>query len=375
MAKPGLFLSNIGPFLRDRSRKGGWVLCVGAGSSVPMFPGWNSFVERLIAKDVGDEKAHGLASMLLSQYSPDALIQAAHDRLGVKDEEFIKLLSVELYRDWRSCITPNEWDFFTTMLSARVGEYRRSQWIDYLQLIRNHFPSLTALSVAKIISDTLGSDIGPSAIMSFNAEPLLASLINGFLRLDKLTAREAATTAGQKLDLVTHSISNRTSRRVPYYFIHGFLPVPVEVKKLRAVDASDKLVFLESEYLQMANAAFSWQSSVFLELAAAQSVVFIGMSLSDPNKRRWLSWVHTNRMKELGSRYMYRGASTAHYWIRKKPATEDERLWIESSVEHLGVRVVWLNEWDQIGDALGSMLGLTAAPPRMSLKPGGFAGR
>lgn len=338
-----------------------------------MFPSWNSFVERLIVKDVGDEKAHDLASRLLSQYSPDALIQAAHDRLGVNEEEFIKLLSVELYRDWRSRIALSDWNFFTMMLSARLGEYRRSQWIDYLQLIRNYYPSLTALPVAKIISDTCGSDIGPSAIMSFNAEPLLASLINAFLRVEKLTAREAGTSAGQKLDLITHSISNRNSRRLPYYFIHGLLPVPVEVKKRRVVEASDKLVFSESEYLQMANTAFSWQSSVFLELASARSLVFIGMSLSDPNMRRWLSWVHTNRMKELGRRYMYLGASTRHYWIRKQPATTDERLWIESSVEHLGVRVVWLNEWDQIGHALRSMLGLTAAP-KMSLPPTGLAG-
>jgi hypothetical protein len=333
-----------------------------------MFPGWNSFVERLIAKDVGEEKAHNLASRLLSQYSPDALIQATHDRLGLKEEKFIELLSVELYRDWRSRITPSEWDFFTMMLSVRIGEYRRSQWISYLRLIRNHFPSLTALSIAKIISDTCGSDIGPSAIMSFNAEPLLASLINAFLRIDKLTAREAGASAGQKFDLVTHSISNRNSRRVPYYFIHGLLPVPVEVKKRRVVEAIDKLVFSESEYLQMANTAFSWQSSVFLELASAQSLVFVGMSLSDPNMRRWLSWVHMNRMKELGTRYMYGGASTTHYWIRKQPATADERSWIESSVEHLGVRVVWLNEWDQIGHALRSMLGLTAAPPNETVE-------
>ena len=350
------------------------MLCVGAGTSVPMFPDWNSFVERLIAKDVGEENARDLAGRLLSQYSPDALIQAAHDRLGLKEEQFVEVLSVELYHDWRSRLRPTEWDFFTMMLSARVGEYRRSQWISYVQLIRNHFPSLTAISLAEIISDTCGSGIGPSAIMSFNAEPLLASLINAFLRIDKLTARQAAASAGQKVDIITHSISNRNSRRMPYYFIHGLLPVPVEVKKRRVVESIDKLIFSESEYLQMANTAFSWQSSVFLELASAQSLVFIGMSLSDPNMRRWLSWVHMNRMKELGMRYMYSGASTTHYWIRKQPATADERLWIESSVEHLGVRVVWLNEWDQIGHALRLMLGLTAASPNTSLQPAGSAG-
>jgi hypothetical protein len=358
MAKRGLFIGNIGPILRDISKRNGWALCIGAGTSIPMFPDWKLLVERLIAKDIGAKKAHELSGKLLMQYSPDALIQTAHDRLGCTDEKFFEILSNELYEYFRSQINHEQWNLFTEMLSARLGEHRRSKWISYMVLIRNNFPSLSALKIAEIISDTIGTNIAPTAIMSFNAEPVMASLINAFLRINKLTSKEAREGLGQRLDLITHSISNRKIQRIPYYFIHGLLPVPSRVKKRRMIHSTDKLVFSESEYLHMANTSFSWQSTVFLDLASTRSVVFIGVSLSDPNMRRWLSWAHFNRVKELRTRFSYSGPSTIHYWISRKPDTADERLWIESSVEHLGVRMVWLNDWSQLGEALNSMLGL-----------------
>lgn len=358
MAKRGLFVGNIRPILRGISQKSGWVLCIGAGTSKPMFPDWNLLVERLIAKDIGEKRANELSRKLLMQYSPDALIQAACDRLGFNDEKFFEILSNELYQYFRSQITTDQWNYFTKMLSARLGEYTRSQWISYLALIRNNFPSLSALKIAEIISETIDTDIAPVAIMSFNAESVMASLINAFLRINKLTLKKSKEGFGNRLDLITHSISNRKSKHIPYYFIHGLLPVPNCVKKGRKIDSPDKLVFSESEYLLMANTSFSWQSSVFLDLTSTRSVVFIGVSLSDPNMRRWLSWTHSNRMKELGTRFSYSGLSTNHYWIFKKPDTTSERIWIESSVQHLGVRMVWLNDWNQLAEALNSMLGL-----------------
>ncbi len=43
------------------------------------------------------KKTHENSGKLLIQYSPDALIQTAHDRLGCKDEKFFEILSNELY--------------------------------------------------------------------------------------------------------------------------------------------------------------------------------------------------------------------------------------------------------------------------------------
>ena len=358
MAKRGLFVGNITPFLKDKKQQGGWSLCIGAGTSLPMFPDWNTLVERIIALDVGQDKSHDISEKMLKAFSPDSLIQAAQDRLNLSAEQYFTSLSNELYCDLKNNLSTIEWDLFTEMVSSKIGDCTLDKWAAYLNLIQDKYPTLSALQIADVVTDTFGTTCVPNAILSFNAEPLLPSLINAFIITKQANKNPPVEDFKTKVDLITHSISNRKTGRIPYYFIHGLLPVPSKLKKQRMIDAVDKLIFSESEYLQMANTTFSWQSTVFLDISSTQPVVFIGVSLADPNMRRWLSWIHENRMKELKKRNSSHGPSTLHYWITKRPVTSNERSWIESSVEHLGVRLIWVNEWDEVGRALRSMIGI-----------------
>ena len=110
----------------------------------------------------------------------------------------------------------------------------------------------------------------------------MAALISGLYR-------EKFNEQHKVLDLVTHSISHKKSDRIPFYFCHGLVPVPGQPRRRGSLQSIDKLVFSEAEYLQLANSSYSWQSTVFLDVCASKSVVFIGVSLSDSNMRRWLS--------------------------------------------------------------------------------------
>jgi hypothetical protein len=101
MAKVGIVFPSIDSGFRGQIRKRGWALCVGAGTSMPAFPAWTTLVERLITRDVGASGAKELTQGLLQRFSPDALIEAARDRLGCSEEEFSEVLAVELYRDIR----------------------------------------------------------------------------------------------------------------------------------------------------------------------------------------------------------------------------------------------------------------------------------
>jgi len=76
--------------------------------------------------------------------------------------------------------------------------------------------------------------------------------------------------------------------------------------------------------------------------------------------RRWLSWIHHTKMKEMELNKMSFdiGKSTEHYWINVRPTEKKLQKWYESLVSLLGVRIIWINKWSEAADALGIMLGI-----------------
>jgi hypothetical protein len=247
------------------------------------------------------------------------------------------------------------------MIFSHSGFEKYSAWNRYLDIIEHELPQCSAFAISEAIVDVLETELAPSAILSFNAEPLLPSLVNGLWRKKLAGNRRSSGTKERPrkiIDLVTQSVSMRVNHRLPVYFLHGVLPAPENRRSEEIAGSGDGLVFSESDYLQLANSVFSWQAAAFTDICSSQSVVFVGVSLSDPNMRRWLSWVHANRMYELSLRGDFKGESTVHYWITLRPESHLERRWQESIVAHLGVRIIWVKEWPQVGLALRQMLGI-----------------
>jgi hypothetical protein len=158
---------------------------------------------------------------------------------------------------------------------------------------------------------------------------------------------------------VSRGISYQEAGRFPYIFCHGLLEVESGYKIFaRAAAASEKLVFSEASYLQLANSSFSWQSAMFLGTAVLRSMVFAGTSFTDPNLRRWLASVHGNRVGELKARMKNDTQTYEHYWLNRAPKNEAKMRWMESLVRHLGVRLVWMNDFGDFEPYLRRMLGL-----------------
>ena len=312
------------------------------------------------------DRAQALAATLLRMFNPDALLQAAANR-SENAAVFVDTLSAELYSELHGRLRAEEWRLVAGVL-ARPGKKAvpDDTWKQFLYLFRSKLPRVNALEIAEVLADVLGTDRQPSAVLSFNAEVLLFALVNA-------ATWERATDGGRRrpvkganreyFDLVTRSISGRKMDRVPYILCHGVLPVP-DQKRISPMVAVDKLVFSESDYLQLANNAFSWQASAFLDACTSRRVVFLGVSLSDPNMRRWLSWTHRNRVRELAAMSGYQGPSTFHFWLRTAPDDKAEQAWIEAAVQHLGVRVVWLDDWDDSAQTIRAMLRLQSEAQR-----------
>lgn len=226
MAKQGITGGRITSILKDVQPSTGWALCIGAGSSLPIFPSWNDLVKSLVAKKVGKAKAAPLAERLLMKFGPDSLIQAAYDVLSLSDDEFVKVLSDELYSKVKSKLSNAEWKSFTqAQLAEGPGEISFEIWENFDSICSNHFSQTSAYVIAKIIVDAVRNNIGPTDILSFNAESLLFSFLNLFLWKEH-AIKNGRNPAKQgelrkQFDFITHSISNRNSNRVPYIMCHG----------------------------------------------------------------------------------------------------------------------------------------------------------
>lgn len=349
MAKQGVKGNTAKALLRDICENEGWTLCIGAGTSHGMFPDWNELVRKLVQRDTKDPtKANKLCQSLLSSYSPDALIQAAFERLSFTPQDLAEIL----YEDVRAQLgSVTEWKKFARILGeSSPGTYSDETWTFFVETIRTKYPSLPALRIADVITDLLKSNLAPRAIISFNAEPVFYSLLNALSRSKYKDKRRA-------FNVLIRSTSNRNADRIPYIFCHGLLPVPELSTHQNKQVSCDKLVFSETEYLQLANNSYSWQSTQFINYASSTRILFIGVSLSDSNMRRWLSWVHANRIQEITHLKSTTNPSTRHYWIHKSPGTDTEEKWIEATVAHLGVRVIWIDDWPDAAGVIKRLVG------------------
>lgn len=102
--------------------------------------------------------------------------------------------------------------------------------------------------------------------------------------------------------------------------------------------------------------AGTWPESVFMYHANISRLLFFGLSMSDPNLRRWLAL----SQQQSNDGHVLRGGreSLPHLWMTKLPDAQATREPTWQSLTHLGVRTAWLNDWQHITDALENVIGL-----------------
>lgn len=341
MAKQGLTIRSL-PNLVDKYKT--WAICIGSGISFPIFPLWEELAKRILHKC--EPAADTIWDVLVRKMSPEVLLQAAVEIAGKKHEDFSKLLAETLFQELFDELNANELKIVKTCLTSEPG-ISAADWATYLSIIRNKAPDgLTALSLAESVLRMKNKGYPPSAILSFNAEMLMGSLMNA-------VAHEKYGEHKKFFDYVIDPTSYHQRGRIPYYFCHGVIPAPGTRNKARNMfNADDKLVFLENEYLQLANSSYSWQSSVFINTLTNHTVFFVGLSFVDPNIRRWLAWIQKERLEAIRKRNPDGVVSTSHYWIEKKPDSLIQMRMMEASVCHLGIRIIWINDWKEVSTAI-----------------------
>ena len=341
MAKQG-FTTKTAVNLVPRERT--WALCVGSGISFPIFPLWNDLAKKILLKY--DPTAGSSFAALSSRMSAEVLIQAATERAGKDHNAFAKDLADTLYEDFFRSLSPTDLSVVKRALTSDPG-CPGVDWARFLTIIQGRTSKkTTAMSLAETVLELRAKKRAPSSILSFNAEMLLGSFMNA-------VAHETYGENKKFFDYMIEPTSRHERDRIPYYFCHGVIPVPGTWNRARSMFKADKrLVFLENEYLQLANSSYSWQSSAFISTLTNHTVFFVGLSFVDPNIRRWLAWIQEERLSALRERNLDGVVSTSHYWIEKRPADVYLMRMMESSVCHLGIRIIWIDDWADVCTAL-----------------------
>lgn len=350
MAKSGFSVTTCQGCLRSGSNNG-WALCIGAGASDPIFPRWGSLVSDLLRWSDASLRTAQI-QRLTASLSLESLIQAVFHRKGLPPYQCAQVLSSLLYANLKAKLSLPEWDLVQRIFQdVNLSAMTDVDAAQLLNILTTKFPNSTPFQIAEVLCRAIEKKIPPSAVLSFNAEPLVLTSANAYLRSN------TALPKTKFFDVSLRGISYRKAGRIPYHFCHGLLPLPGQAPKSHTASL-DKLVFSETEYLSLASSNYSWQSAVFLNTAMSHSLVFVGLSFSDPNLRRWLGFVHANRIDELRRIGTNPDASTRHYWINRRPKTVREKEFTEASTAHLGVRLVWVDDWSEIRIALRRMLSI-----------------
>lgn len=151
----------------------------------------------------------------------------------------------------------------------------------FLEKVREHlYPKhpptprepTTLTAIADFIKQS-GEDSGVTAVVSFNYDDLLERQLEGSVELRSVW-----------------SDRRRRDKRLPILHPHGFLPREGELKDCG-------LVFTEDDYHGLTTSVFHWALTAIVNYLRHNTVLFIGLSMLDPNLRRLLdaSYVHGDR--------------------------------------------------------------------------------
>jgi hypothetical protein len=189
------------------------------------------------------------------------------------------------------------------------------------------------------------------AIVDFNVDSILRKFVQA-----KYGTRFLRTIERASKDLQL--------KRIPHYKMHGLLRFEAERKQQVAKEAADKLVFTEGEYFDRFNSPTSLFNYTVLSLLRERAFLFVGLSMQDDNLRRLLHYSISERMQAFAEEAAdsshvgtdsddaahpeIANAAIRHFAILRTEQTPGVDAARESTLRKLGVRVLWIDDYDEI---------------------------
>lgn len=244
--------------------------------------------------------------------------------------------------------------------ALRKTVYRTARPID-VRSIRTGTETLPVL--ARLLARELSGDTEARVrrVVNFNVDDLLNRAVNALVGAAR--ARAGQPPALKVIPRASHHPMNGgRERSLSVYHPHGYLPS----KKSRwHEDAPDTLVFTDQQYWQTTRSPLSFANRVMASALHDSHCIFIGLSMTDVNLRRWLA-LRADEL-EADKRSLFeqrpepdpkalqrsiRDALERHWWVRTgAPAP------LASLLEQRGVRSVVLPSWAELGTLIDALFG------------------
>lgn len=335
-----------------------WSLCVGAGICRGILPDWFELTRRIVNRifeynwDYDSfKKNSGLIGFSLDGWIQGSLNYHVNIKKGTK-ESFNQILEEELYKDLfykanaYGLILPIK-QFF-----EKPKTLKKKDVLSVCDFFEKEYAETTLLKLVKVLVESPDKIRLPKSIITLNADSLLYSLLILFsirnYNIGKVTF-QAPEEQYRKITKPYQTWGNH----IPIFHLHGSISPSVDDKVL---DSRDNLIFLEDSYNEIAGSMHSWAQSTFLYTAQNHMVVFLGLSMTDSNLRRWLGWTASNHALELNKNTADSIIALRHLWITTEQKDQELQKFTDVSLHHLGVKIALITSWSQIGDKLEYIL-------------------
>lgn len=333
-----------------------YAMCIGAGVCFDLLPTWNELSRRVINRIYGTS----LTSVEFFEiyqnigWGLDSLLQASLNYLVEQGKGIIdynNILTEELYSDiLQQAEIFGVKDDFINLISDPFHRKPDSilKLCDFFEKV---YSDTSLYKLATFLIKSKEQDIAPTAILNFNADVLLHSLLTLFqLKNEFQTSGEIISTKFYYKGI--HRIGEGDGQMIPIYHLHGSI-VPINGKR----ENRENLIFPEAAYSEIAGSTFSWQQNIFQYHAQKYRMIFLGLSMSDPNIRKWMAWSSTNINKESFNRTGRKTLLQRNVWIAIKPTNPVEEALKAYGLQHLGTRVGFLNSWTNLDKCLNNLFG------------------
>lgn len=336
-----------------------WILCLGAGICRGILPDWFELTLRLVNSTYQTKWTKEEFTEISNKvsFSLDSWIQGCFNKLkseGKSINDFNKLLEDCLYSDLLiKAEEENLKDAVITMFES-PKRIKQDKLLQLCVFFEKNYGTTTLMQIVRTLVDKDEDSKLPTAIITFNADSLLHSLIvifNVKLHFEKTNKYLLPKEDFRKVTRTFQSWADC----IPIFHLHGSLsPTTDDFDSTK--DSRDSLIFLESSYNEVASNMYSWAQTTFLYSSTNSKLIFIGLSMSDPNIRRWLSWTNQLYLKELNSVTEGEGQSLPHLWIRTKDNSDEVQKFLDLSLWHMGVKIGLIEDYQKIEETLKKIM-------------------